>query len=465
MTFSGNSQTGLQKLIDLVVANKGKPVDFVSHFPSMMQRRIPDDIVFDRSQGDFLMITDEEHQQYHKCLEYLGNEADLECMSRKEIDTELWHLVCDAYANSDKLKGSGAVKEKAALFESNFLELSKPIKEYEVLIPIQGLQLNSNTLYMGDVKLVQMSDGIVREWDLKKGSTPWMDQLLDAIGKSGVAIIPEKGNDPQKAIDRARGKLVTVLNVLRMALLIDHEPRIVSFRIHDEQMLFELGEYAVLREVENSKLLEANWSRSFRGMDLKLEGVIESQVTKSAELLNDLAKAIGETGKGVRVRFIRAMEWIGSSVTRESTDDKIVDLCTALEAFLATKDSPRKGEIIALRTQLLPQLLGKPFFDPVKVLTLYEKRSYIVHGSDKGVCTDSEYIALRTITVQVLQHALTYVRLNNIGKHADFLRALHKDSKLVDAAVQWWKPYPDYYEEICAAVESYNKAIGPQLPK
>jgi hypothetical protein len=455
MAFSNKTRQSTQMLLSLVVNNMGKPIDY-SHFPRMTNRKVPDDILIDRSQGDFLIITDEKYDQYYKCLDSLSGEPTLECMSRDEIDTELWHLVCDAYANYDKLNNATAIKQKAALFESSLLSISKPIKQYEVLIPIRGLQLKSNAFLMGDVKFVQMGDQMAKEWDLKKGENVWQDQLYDAIFGQSVAIIPERGNDPGRATKRARAKLLIVLNLLRTALLVDHDPRIISFRIHDVQMLFELGEFTALRVIDESKVL-ASWTLGFRSMDLILEGEIETQVAKSSELLNDLAKAIGETGKGVQVRFIRAMEWIGSSVVRENIDDKIVDLCTALEAFLATKANPMKGEIIVLRMMLLSELLGRPFWAPSKVLGLYEKRSDIVHGSDKGVCTDTEYIVLRTITVQVLQDALTYVKANNITKYSDFLKSLHKDSSLVDKTVKWWEHHPKY-DDICKAVESYNKA-------
>ena len=460
MSLSSGSRTGLQKLVGLVVNNKDMSIDYTK-FPAMIQRRIPDDPKFEKLQGVFLLIVDREFQQYRECLDSLSGEPDLECMSRKEIDTELWHLVCEAYVDAGKFKSSAAIKERVASFEADLLKITKPIKKYEVLIPIQGLKLKSGTVQISDVKLVQVSDEVAKEWNLTKGGTAPQDLLYDAFISNGAAIIPEKGNDPQKAIDRARARLLTVLDFLRTALLLDHDPRIISFKIHDEEMLFEPGENVALREVEDSELLAANWHRGFRMMDLTLDGLLETQVSKSMESLDDLAKAVGEAGKGVGVRFIRAVQWIGSSVTRERTDDKIVDLCTALEAFLSTKDSGLKGEIIALRTMLLPMVLDKPFFDPAIVLALYEKRSDVIHGSEKGVCTDWEYIALRTRTAQTLKDALTLVKAENITKYTDFLKRLHSDPDLVGKAVQWWQGHPSY-KDICKAADDCSKSMNPQ---
>ena len=297
-----------------------------------------------------------------------------------------------------------------------------------------------------------MTESDALAWGVNK-SKPLYSRLYDAVVKNKtVALLCEKGCDPWKAVDRARERLAIALNTLRVALLIDHEPRIVGWKIHDEQMLFAQEEDIGVKKQGSQNLILPSWERGFRSIEFMVNDIISKQIVKSAELIDCLFKETGIHGR-IRDRLVRAMEWIGDSVTRESLDIKVVDICTALETLLATKQDKRKGEAITLRMMLLYSLLNKPFFNPVQVLELYNKRSDIVHGSDKDACSDSEYSTGRWIAVDVLQTALIYIKKKNITQHADFIRCLQTDGALVQKAVDFWKPYPKYQKDIAEAAK------------
>jgi len=140
-------------------------------------------------------------------------------------------------------------------------------------------------------------------------------------------------------------------------------------------------------------------------------------------------------------------------VIRDELDDKVVDICTALETLLATKDDLRKGECIALRTTLLNTKLNKPFFEPVNVMDLYLKRPDIVHGSARKVCTESDCQIGRRIALDVLIKSLSYIQLNGITQHRAFIDSLQDDKELVQKAVDFWKPRTKYYPDIVKAAE------------
>ncbi len=111
--------------------------------------------------------------------------------------------------------------------------------------------------------------------------------------------------------------------------------------------------------------------------------------------------------------LLRALEWIGSSITRESYDDKVVDLCTALECMLGLKSDGRKGEAIALRYILLSGLRGGLYIMPHMILPAYQTRSQVIHGSHRRVATPIQYTALREIAMETVTMVLDVVQRDN----------------------------------------------------
>lgn len=457
MSFSAQTQRDLVELVRLVVENKGR-AEHEAWLRSSRWGSIPDDIEYDKSEGATLTIAGQEYIQYDKCLESLQAETALEYMSRREIDRELWHFVCEVFLQSHLLKDGGSVKRKVDLLQKR---LVKPIEQYEVLIPIEnGLNLGEHCFEIAGVKILEMSANDALNWGIKKDK-PLHSRLHEAVvNNRAVALIDERGCDPWKAADRARQRLSTALNTLRVSLLVDHDPRIIGWKIHDEQMLFRQGQDIGVKKHGSSDLVLPGWRRGFQSIELRIDDTLSKQIALSTGLVDSLFEKNGVRGR-IRDRLVRAMEWIGDSVTREALDIKVVDICTALETLLATKEDKRKGEAIALRMMLLYSLLDRPFFNPVQVLELYNKRSEIVHGSDKDICSDSEYSTSRWITIDIFKHTLIYIERNNITKHADFIRSLQTDKALVEKAVDFWKPYPKYQKDITEAAKQMTAKPRP----
>ena len=168
---------------------------------------------------------------------------------------------------------------------------------------------------------------------------PWFEAL---VGHT-VALVKSRGNDPKKVIERAREKLRTALNLLRLAL-VDHTTRIILWKIHDRQVMFKDGEHYIIR-----KKLRASASDTQMGWQLgsyrTITLAVDDKIYKQAEELNKFTQglfAIQLIQGDIREHLVRAIEWIGSSIRRETNDDKIVDLCVALETLLATKQDGRK---------------------------------------------------------------------------------------------------------------------------
>lgn len=442
--LSKTTSDSLIKLSQLIRANIGEG-GIGTEF-SFKWGKIPDDIEFDRTNGDSISIGGDEYRQYIQCLELLANEKEIEHSSKREIEKELWHLVCEIFANADKLKDPKALRKVINSFQD---QLRKPLEEYEIIIPIENLQLGKYVHEINGVKLFQILPEFAEKWGIIKENKTHELFYKDAIDKV-VALLSEYAADPTKAIARARNRVNTVLDVLRVALLVDHEPRIVGWRIHDEEMLFKQSEQAAAKKVGLKNIL-FDWQRGFRPIQFKVDEVIARQMEASRQMIKDLLGSSGKKGH-LENRLLRTLEWISNSVTRDELDDKVVDICTALETLLTTQDDLRKGECIALRTMLLCSKLGKSFFEPESVMNIYLKRSEIVHGSSRRVCTESDYRIGRTIALDTFCKSLSYIESRRIKKHKAFIDSLQDDKDLFKKTVGFWKP-SEYYPDILKAAE------------
>ena len=456
MSLSSRTQQELIELVRLLTQTKGKSVRRAWQ-PPFRFGMVPEDIEGKGSEGASLIISGEEYVQYSKCVRSLEAESSLEHLSRREVDRELWRLVCEAVFESGVLGDKAAIKREVASFQQR---VSRPIEQYEVLIPLEGgLRLGGHDLEIGGIKLFEMSGDDARNWGIVE-DRPIYENLYHAVVNGAVAVIHEKGCDPWKVAERARDRLSVALSTLRVALLMDHEPRVLSWKVHDEQMLFRQGESIGVKKLGSREPLLPGWKLGFRSVGFTVDDVIAKQIAESSGLIDCLFKEEGLQGR-IRDRLVRAMEWIGDSVTREGPDAKVVDICTALETLLTTKGDKRKAEAIALRMMLLYSLSDRPFFDPAQVLELYGKRSDVVHGSNRDICTDSDYSTGRRISVDVLQTTLAYVRKNRITQHGDFIRSLLTDEALVSKAVDYWKEDPEYRKGIEEAAKQSVQKPAP----
>ena len=122
------------------------------------------------------------------------------------------------------------------------------------------------------------------------------------------------------------------------------------------------------------------------------------------------------------------------SITRESYDHKIVDLCTGLEAVLTTVDDRRKGEAIAFRFMLLSTALGRPFCPPGVLYDLYERRSRVVHGAALGECGNNDYLQLRLVAKEAVLNIIELNRVQGpIDRPSRLIRLLESRGRMKEA--------------------------------
>jgi hypothetical protein len=450
MSFQQQTTKALRKLGRLIIDGEG--IRTASQMPVQLIA-VPDDIPNENQIG-YIRLNADGAAAYHHGLAQLRTELELEYLSDDELDDRLGHLTSEMYLGSSSLKDNRQLNILLESFENRIL---KPLQEYEVIIPISDLKLESSPIEIGGVRLYNMTAEDAADMGIEKGG-PFYQPFFEALVGHAVASVISRGNDREKVVERARGKLRTALNLVRLAL-VDHTTKIILWKIHDSQLMFRDGEYYVIRKKlkDSPSDTHMGWKMgSYRTHIL----TVGEKIYKQAEELNKFTQGlfVSQPIQGdIREHFVRAIEWIGSSLRRETNDDKIVDLCVALETLLAKQNDGMKGELIALRSMLLCLHLKKSWYDPGFVLYLYKKRSDIVHGSRRGVGTTSDYDRGMMLAIEVFRDSLTYAKDNKIIKHSKFIAAL-EDAQNLSTAVNWLKQSgSDYHTKISEAAKKIRQ--------
>ena len=359
---------------------------------------------------------------YLDVLESLGKEIVLEHLTRAELDNALTGLVVDLDSNSQQAPRE--IRQRVDAFVS---EIARLPLDYEVLFVIEPIILNSESLTIGDVVFQKLTHEIAKEWKFAK----------DELTNQAVGVVKVKAGTADKALERAQNLFDRTLNILRVC--------VGSFRpslIWDEQLLQRRNGLSSIRQLDDPAVpVEARLDWTSVPIQLEVSGILADSTKEFIERLSPIYD--GTIQGRLRDALLRSLEWMGTSITRDNYDHKVVDLCIALESALTTKDDQRKGEAIAFRMMLLSMALDKSFPAPARPYQLYELRSRVVHGADIGVCGKSDYYTLQKIAEETV---LNIIELN--GKQ----RAVSRPSKLVrhlesvervEKALTWLKQWAD----------------------
>ena len=326
----------------------------------------------------------------------------------------------------------------------SFVEaIRRPHGDYEVLFPITDLQLGTRTLRIGQVAFEQFD----REQLGSIGHEPEPLELLFAqaikeFEGRAVARVHVMAGSQGRAVARAQEAADTALALFRISF---HE-----FRAHiwDEQLLQRRAPVHLVRTPPPKRQILPGWRREFGSLgNLELDDALaaahDQAVRRFVPALDGSIR--GKLGSAL----IRAVQWMGGSMLRERYDDKVVDLCAALECFLTSQQDRRKGEAIALRSMLLSMALGQGFEHPATTLYLYELRSRVVHGSERDLCGRTDYRSLLGVTYDSLAQAITLIQQRSLTQLSAFLRGL-EDESLIKQAHAWIAAQDDEHSQALA---------------
>ncbi len=374
-------------------------------------------------------LTIDETRLYQDCCHALAAEPELEHLvigrkKEREVEQPLWELVCDLFVNREKYKDSGRRNERLRVFVS---EITVPHEDYEVIFNVDHLSMDEGELAVGCVTFFRLDDQRALAWGVP-------EYLLEgSVAGKTVGRVRVRAGSSKTAVPRAKEKIDSALSVLRVC----GAPMRL---IHDSQLQQRRGQHHAVKKLSRSDGCPlGGWERGLEPFDLELQGAILDHFSEEMARLQPILD--GAMPRALNDRLLRALEWVSASITRERDDDKVVDLCTALEALLTTQDDRRKGEALALRVLLVGMAAerGGLLLHPLQVLHLYELRSKIVHGSARNVCEKRHYRLLRYVVLDAMQDVITVATSNqNVTTVSKLIIELQQKARLQEA-IAWLK--------------------------
>jgi len=349
------------------------------------------------------------------------NEATRELVphhvAQSDLDQALWRLFGEVAADAEGYRAPGALKRRLDKFAQ---DLKKPLHLFEVAYAIENLNLGSDRFLLEPVRFLTPDEDELGRWGLSR-SDPILSHCYADFAGHSLAIVHVHAAKAERAFETGLKDVLVCLDLLRVAGV-----RGLLSRLMDEMFLWSLTGHWIARQIEpEEKRANFGWHRTFRPLIVDMGAHISKGL--SSEFSGLLVIANGELPDEISGHLKRATTWISYSVARERLDDKIVDLCTALEILLLPAyRQGRKGEMIALRQRLL----GSDW-NPADVLALYELRSKIVHGSALNVCNYLDYWNLLLICFNVLQNLVRFAKDNpEIYTAEDLVTALETEENL-----------------------------------
>jgi hypothetical protein len=322
-------------------------------------------------------------------------------MSSEDVSSQLWQLFKEVVLDAKMYQTRQNLDQKLCEF---FEEMKKPLQIFDIIYEIKNLDVGDSSFNLGNVEIFKLTRDYLHKLGLKTGMRVLGDKILEEwVGRS-VARTEVSVSEIDRAYESGIPIVSSVLNTIRLAAVRER-----IGRLDDEMFLWELGEGVIIAGVksESGTTWTASYRRGFRPLIVPMDETISKGLKnqKTWQYVLD-----GNLPADISNRITRAIGWISHAITSSSLDYKLVDLCTALEIMLLPDHNEgTKGELIALRQVLI----GRGSFDaPEAILSLYEKRSNIIHSGTLEVTSYSNYWHLLTCCLQVLSNIASLSRAN-----------------------------------------------------
>lgn len=335
-------------------------------------------------------------RMYYAALNDLMRELVPQHAAQHDLAQALWELFGEVAADPVSYRIRKRLRNRLDKF---IQEGKKPLKLFEVAYRISNLNLGTGSFSFGGVHFFTMDDTELTRWGISKEDALLSHEYDNFVGQP-VAMIQVEVADDARAYETGLREVLLGLDLLRLAGVWAR----IS-RLDDEMFLWKLEGQCMARQIEPPHPYPSwGWHRTFRPLIIDMA----EHIRKGLEPANSnlLAIANGELLEEITSHLKRAISWISSSVTRERLDDKVVDLCTALETMLLPSyEGGRKGQMIDLRHRLI----GGDWV-PGGILQLYELRSKIVHGGALNVSRGLDYWYLLLMCFEALKLLVSHAK-------------------------------------------------------
>lgn len=351
-----------------------------------------------------LVWTPEIREKFWRTMVELQKELVPQYIDIDSLYSKLWVLFREVVLNKSIYQNLANLESKLSDFAN---EVKKPLVAFEVLYEIRNFSIGKRQIKLGDVEIFELTGDYLKSLELG-------ESLIDEkwVGRSVVKIIVD-ATEIRNALAAGRAKAESILHLLRVAV---------------RKELLSEPEYMFLWEIGSSIAIPcektADMTAWALGGDSKISPLTVDLGDKIAKSLSDenIWKYVIESKmpEDIKIRVMRAIEWISHGITGENLDYKLVDLCVALEILLLPEEKREtsKGALIALRQVLVGQNTYK---EPRSILATYKLRNTIIHGGYLSVTSFADYWHLLIACLSILEKI---VRLSQKYPEADTLRAV-----------------------------------------
>ncbi|MDQ3693052.1 MAG: HEPN domain-containing protein [Chloroflexota bacterium] len=276
-------------------------------------------------------------------------------------------------------------------------------------------------LHVGDIELLPFNQ-------LQSSLTMDGADLELFLGKT-VARAVTLASTSKEAIAQAEPIIDDALTVLRIALDVN---KIAP----EEERLQRRGSSFLTRRTSTPAAVMVYWRRGRAPYTFEVDQGIRADL---AERIRELKAGYSvATESLVRDAMLRALHWIGSSILRDDHDDKIVDLCTALECvFVAHGDERQKAAYIASRYVLVGLAVERAWvtLHPLDVFLLYGVRNRIIHGEARRLSNKRTTKSLRFVALEAYKRMSLLSRAHPEADNLSALLAHAKTPSNLDQAI------------------------------
>ncbi len=407
----------LFKLINTVVlAPEFSGEDFRKHHLSIkIPQTIREHLSYEET-NKYLYLNETIYRGYDKTFNVLRLEKCLEYLNNKELDDLLKELVCEIHFKKLNFRIKENINNKFIEFVKN---ISKPIKEYEIVFGVDNLEADWNDYDFWECKITTLDqnlyDNICKSYNSYNSIKSYFNTHLN----KPIIKITEFGNNLDLVFNRAKYKARLKLNALRSFINFQYSS------INEKQTMFDVSNFGLLIEKETGKILSVKLFKNDRVWKFDWKGNSPEHI----EDYNLLLKKTEHFSNELQNRINRTISWLGKAVQEENYDDKIVYLCTALETLLVNEKIGQKGERVAYRLMLFG-LKEKKYLYPCDILIIYEVRSIIIHGSEIGIATSSHYSTLMFAIKLLLKQFIEYVDEKKTKTLKETISSIETDENL-----------------------------------
>lgn len=209
MSISKKAMQLLERLATQVATEPGKPISHDT-FDGFKQGRIPHELSTKDDDPGWLTITGDEFNLYHDCLDALSQEPEFEHITRQDIDRELWGLVLEF---SSRWREYRQPERRHDRLKGFLTSVAKPHRSYRVMFEVDHLAITDDPIQVGDASFLHLNADTAEKWGIADKSE-YREPAAQLIEKPVGLVMVDAGSSP-KALEKAREKIDTAMNVLR----------------------------------------------------------------------------------------------------------------------------------------------------------------------------------------------------------------------------------------------------------